>query len=650
MEEGAATQAAAEAPQRSQPQQQPPLSPLPAAPRRLSGGSSSGGGGLGGGIPHVSQRLMMAAAAEAEAEAAAPSTPPAAAPAPPPPPPPPPPLPEPGGGSGSGSGSVSPTTTRGEEEAALAGSASGGGSNSSSGAAQSQIREAAGLTAAPPDSSDSEDMSSSGDGSMSDTDDSEEEEEESGDEEPLARQDTSLPTRGRNSSSSSSSNTNSSNYAAEMARQAASMRPLRGPSPSTADAPAPRSSPTAGSSSRAVAPAAPPAMSLGGRLMWTSEGGVVESHMLPGLQSLTGTGGAGLRQRRPSAGSAAGGGGGSQQQQQWQQRQQQGSTEPRTPMGMAGAALAPPVEEAGKETETWACPVCLQTYDEPFKLQQCTCRVRCVSVPIVPPNFLITLHKPPHPTHTAWIGSAGGHTFCRSCIEGLIRSHTARVAAEAGGGLSSQPTPEHPQCPLCRHAFTQADAQPDGPLLEAMRAVRVRCPNRGCGAIYSPLGTKAHQDACPYAAAPCPHQPYGCSFQAPRKDLRAHVALCPYEHIKGLFPKVRKEGRTEGRKEGRKEGRTEGRKAMVATACHPRAGWLMAPLSEPHPCPHPAAPAEQRPGDGGDARVGERLPLAAADAGVAHGGPPHAGPAEPPQAAAPRRAPLHLLLGALPVA
>lgn len=80
-----------------------------------------------------------------------------------------------------------------------------------------------------------------------------------------------------------------------------------------------------------------------------------------------------------------------------------------------------------------------------------------------------------------------------------------------------------------------------------MRAARVRCPNRGCGAIYSPLGTKAHQDACPYAAAPCPHQPYGCPFQAPRKDVRAHVALCPYEQIKGLFPKVRRGGQSTSR-------------------------------------------------------------------------------------------------------
>ena len=244
----------------------------------------------------------------------------------------------------------------------------------------------------------------------------------------------------------------------------------------------------------------PPSITLGGRLMWRDEQhGLVEGPTLPGLDSM------GLRLRRPQ-----------------QHQQQNGSTGPsatqtatatsssaafsparRTPQDLAGAHVVVAGQTGGEEAggkEAWVCPVCLQNFDEPFSLPQCT------------------------------------HTFCKGCIQGIVRNTATRPAQPD----SSQPVPPTtPHCPLCRLEFTPADVRPNHPLFHEMQDARIRCPNPRCGAIYSPLQTKRHQDECPYAIALCHHQPHGCTFRAPRKDLPAHLALCPYEQIKGLFPKIR---------------------------------------------------------------------------------------------------------------
>lgn len=134
------------------------------------------------------------------------------------------------------------------------------------------------------------------------------------------------------------------------------------------------------------------------------------------------------------------------------------------------------------------------------------------------------------------MNAIGGHTFCKSCIQGLVRS---AMAMQQQQQRPQQQQQKGPHCPLCRLEFTPAEVSPNRALFFEMRLARVQCPNRQCGATFSPLESKVHQDECPYGITTCPHQPHGCPFKAIKKDIRAHVSLCPYEQIKGLFPKIR---------------------------------------------------------------------------------------------------------------
>ncbi|EWM28023.1 tnf receptor-associated factor 4 [Nannochloropsis gaditana] len=218
-------------------------------------------------------------------------------------------------------------------------------------------------------------------------------------------------------------------------------------------------------------------------------GGVLRMRRSRGVSSIQAANGS--RVRPPSAGSVRASPAGSR-------------LEPPAPFASAGPSPSPRTcaevsgEQAGRDA--WVCPVCLQHFDEPCRLPRCT------------------------------------HTFCKTCIQGIIRN---LVAAHHQQQQHQQLSPPAPHCPLCRLKFTPAEVQPDQALSQEMSAARVRCGNARCERLMTPLESKRHQDECPYGVAPCPHQHHGCGFQTLRRDLGAHLSMCPYEQIKGLFPKIR---------------------------------------------------------------------------------------------------------------
>ena len=164
----------------------------------------------------------------------------------------------------------------------------------------------------------------------------------------------------------------------------------------------------------------------------------------------------------------------------------------------SAAAAARPDAGVSALQEEWNCPICLCPFDAP------------VSTPC-------------------------NHTFCRGCVEGLLRSELANARQRRQAAPAALP------CPICRtNLFSEGQSvrvTRNAALEAQMSRARIVC--EACDAApFSPLQHKAHNKVCGGIVAQCPHMALGCAHRCARREMRAHLESCAYEQIKGLYPKV----------------------------------------------------------------------------------------------------------------
>jgi len=169
-----------------------------------------------------------------------------------------------------------------------------------------------------------------------------------------------------------------------------------------------------------------------------------------------------------------------------------------TPPALPPRKISVGESERDEDKENWNCPICLGWFDLPV---QTPC----------------------------------GHTFCGNCLKAVIDQSMIPQLLQAGPNTVVRPAAA---CPICREVFAPGDVTAERALYQEMSNASVQCLQEGCGASFSPLHWKAHQEQCPMSQIQCPHWEYGCTHVGFRKDIPLHVETCAYEQIKGMFPKV----------------------------------------------------------------------------------------------------------------
>ncbi len=133
-----------------------------------------------------------------------------------------------------------------------------------------------------------------------------------------------------------------------------------------------------------------------------------------------------------------------------------------------------------------------------------------------------------------------GHTFCRTCLEGLIDEN------------------DEGTCPVCDFTLPDVVPEPSVFCTSVLRSVMVRCPTAPaqdtstCTAELSLLDVEMHLNSCDYATAPCgfcekpiarrdlkthiqmahkqcPHNKRGCKKIGDSSEIAQHMTTCPYE-------------------------------------------------------------------------------------------------------------------------
>ena len=147
-----------------------------------------------------------------------------------------------------------------------------------------------------------------------------------------------------------------------------------------------------------------------------------------------------------------------------------------------------------------------------------------------PPSDLLVCKICQCPSREPHLSKCCGHTFCKSCLEGMKKAATVISAA----------------CPICREEefITFANKQAD----RTIRSLHVYCTNKkkGCewqGEVNNIINHRKKSDGCPFEEVTCSNI---CGKTLQRQDLTNHVeyecshrkATCQYCHITGQHQSI----------------------------------------------------------------------------------------------------------------